>query len=170
MKSFRMLPLLAGLFACLLAPVVSQAATQRWLTNEERIVHSADLEVTITYADFDSLTATNQTKTIELFSVSTQVAVSLVKSVLVVPFKDASDAAFNTTLIEVGDGADTDRLLTSTQLNENGTEVLLKLGTGFYVYTATDTVDAKLTPMATKIGDELDTGKLRLYFKVFDHR
>lgn len=169
MNPFRTIPLLAGLFACLLAPV-SQAATQRFLTNEERIVHSADLVVEVTYADFDSLTATNQTRTIEAFSVSTKTAVHLVKSVLVTPFKDASDAAFNTTLIEVGDGSDTDRLLTSTQLNENGTEVLLKLGTGAYVYTATDTVDLLLTPMATKIGDDLDTGKLRLYFKIHDHR
>lgn len=170
MKTNRSLfaTILLGLLALLTLPV--HAVTQRVLPSQEKLKHGADLAVELTYADLATLTATNSTKTIELFSATTQVAVQLVKCVLDVPFQDASDAAFNSLLLEVGDGGDTDRLLTSTQVNVNGTEVLLKLGQSAYVYTSSDTVDVLLTPQAAKIGSNLDVGKLTLYFRIHDHR
>lgn len=73
-------------------------------------------------------TTANTAQVLNLLNVKAGQAVRLVHHKLVTAFKDASDSNFNTCAATVGDGSDPDRLLTSTELNENGTEVDLKFG------------------------------------------
>lgn len=84
-------------------------------------------QVVVRAEDLTEETA-NTAQVLNLLNVKAGQAVRLVKAVLVTPLKDASDAAFNTTAVTVGDGSDADRFLASMELNENGTEVDLKLG------------------------------------------
>ncbi len=125
--------------------------------------------VVLTYADLTE-TAANGTQTIALLSLLAGQAVLRCALRVATALADASDAAFNSVLLEVGDGGDTDRYLTSTQLNVNGTEVLYKLhpSTTPNVYVADDTVDALFTPGTGKILTDIDVGELTLLFEVAD--
>lgn len=90
---------------------------------------------------------------------------------LVQAFADASDAAFNTTTLIIGDGGDTDRFLTSSELNVNGTEVIFKGGTGTeLVYTTADTVDFTFGSMTAKSLADIDQGRILIYVKKADFR
>lgn len=139
------------------------------LGTEERLAHGGATHVAvITHEDLTETTA-NTAQTIELMDVANKVAVECVYTDLVTPFEDASDAAFNTNTLIVGDGGDTDRLLASQEMNENGTEVDMKVGTGTnYVYTGADTVDAVIGSMTAKSLSNIDTGEVRIYLKVID--
>jgi hypothetical protein len=84
---------------------------------------------------------------------------------------DASDASVNSLLIEVGDGGDTDRLLTQTELAVDGTEVLFKAAAGnAYAYPVADTVDALFTVAggASPTLAEINAGEVEIYFQVSD--
>ena len=94
---------------------------------EQAAAGGANIRVEITHTDLTE-TTTNTAQTIPLLTVAAKMAVRLVKAVLVTPFKDASDAAFNTNAATVGDGNSAGRFLASTELNLNGSEVPLKLG------------------------------------------
>jgi hypothetical protein len=122
-------------------------------------------EVRITHADLTETTAdTDQTLTI---AVAAGDLFQCLGMALVTPFEDASDAAFNSTQITVGDGNDADEFLLQTQINENGTEVDYIAGTGdAYAYTAADTVDILIESMAAKSLSDLDAGELVLYVKL----
>lgn len=111
-------------------------------------------------------TATAQT--IEAMTVKVGTLITACAARLITPFKDSADAANNTTAIQVGDGGDTDRFLTSTELNENGTEILAKGGTGTqHAYVAADTLDVLFeAPTTGKTLLALDTGKVHIYVRV----
>jgi hypothetical protein len=94
----------------------------------EAAYHKATHVAVVTHEDLTEATA-NTAQTIPLFTAAANSAVRLVKMILKVAFKDASDAAFNNVAITLGDSGDVDRLLPSTQINENGTEVDFKQGT-----------------------------------------
>ncbi|QYY35310.1 hypothetical protein [Ruficoccus sp. ZRK36] len=82
------------------------------------------------------------------------------------PFADASDAAFNTNTIQVGDGVDPDRLLASLQANANGSFVKYGSSAGGampFTYTAEDTIDVTVGAMSGKSLVNIDTGKLWLH-------
>ena len=90
-----------------------------------------------------------------------------VEGKLVTPFKDADDAAFNSTTIIVGDGGDTDRFMALQELNENGTEIRFPAGTGTVCrYTVADTIDITIGSMLGKSLANIDVGELHLYLDV----
>jgi hypothetical protein len=139
------------------------------LFGEEAAMHRANYLVVVTHKDLTEAAA-NTDQTIALFGVTANKSgVQLVKMEAPIPFEDIDDAAFNSTAVVVGDGGSTNRFLTSTQLNVNGTEVFLKYGTGTqHVYTADDTVDAVFSAIAAKALVSLDKGEVRFYFQVDD--
>lgn len=141
------------------------------LFNEEAAQAGANLVVEIPH---EALTETGSgtAQTILLFKAKANVqSVELVRAELVVPFEDTATAGTDSTLVEIGDDGDTDRLLTSTQLNRNGTEVYQKAGTGTkHVFSADNTVDALFTPKTGTTLASLNKGLLRLYFKKYDSR
>lgn len=81
---------------------------------------------------------------------------------------DFSDAGITSLLIEIGDGVDTDRLLTQTQIAVDGTEVLYKVEGAIsqpYAYTAADTIDALFTVAngGTPLLNETTSGEVHIY-------
>lgn len=139
---------------------------------EDIAANGANREVIITHEDLTVATV-DTAQTIALLSFpGLYHMVELVRMELLEAFEATADSASLTTLVEVGDGSDTDRLLTSTQLNKNGTEVFMKAGTGVrYVYASADTVDIVFAaPTSGKNLAALNKGKLRLLFNIYDAR
>ena len=121
----------------------------------------------VTHSDITESTADTD-QTIALLSVAAGDVVEKAAYKLVTAYSDASDAAFNDTKVQVGDGADTDRYIAATQVNVNGTEVLFaaNANTTAYAYTAADTVDLLVESMTAKSLSELDAGEIHIYLAV----
>jgi len=81
---------------------------------------------------------------------------------------DASDAAINSLLIELGDGTDPDRVLAQTQIAVDGTEILSATSNLAYAYPAADTLDAKFTCAggASPLLSEFTSGEIEIYLHV----
>jgi hypothetical protein len=134
------------------------------LTHEERVKHFATHVAKITHEDLTEATVNTAQDIALLTTPASKCSVEVVKTVLATPFKDASDAAFNTNALIIGDSGDTARLLASQELNENGTEVLKKRGTGTaQVYTAATVINANVAAMAAKALADVDTGEVLVY-------
>ena len=121
----------------------------------------------VTHTDLTESTADTD-QTIALLSVVAGDVVQKAAFQLVTAFKDASDAAFNDTQVQVGDGNDTDEYIAATQVNENGTEVLFaaNVNTVPFAYTAADTVDLLVESMTAKSLSNLDAGEIHIYLAV----
>jgi hypothetical protein len=108
--------------------VASWAAPQAVpLTIDERAYWDATHCVILEHDDFSTAT-TNTAQTVALFSVPANTLVRFSALVLETAFKDSADTNHNSTAITIGDGTDADLFLASTELNENGTEVMLAFG------------------------------------------
>lgn len=126
--------------------------------------------VKLTHEDLTETTA-NTAQVIELVTVEQGSVVQSVAYNLPVPFEDASDAAFNVTTLEIGDGTDPNRFIVSKELNENGTEILAwvtanDVNTLPYAYLAADTIDATIGSMAAKSLSDIDTGEIDILISV----
>ena len=87
------------------------------------------------------------------------------------PFKLSTNSSFDLTTVVVGDSGDTDRYIDSTELNENGTEVLYAVnneGKLPFVTTASTAVNAVFTPKAANNLAQLDTGEIHVYLETAD--
>lgn len=134
------------------------------LLDEEITATKANLLVILTHEDLNEATA-NTAQAIDLFTKGNGRTFKLVRSKLIKPFRDKSDADLNTTTLIVGDAGDADRLLASQELNLNGTEVLVKEGTGtVHAPTADTTVQATFGSMAAKSLVNIDEGEVHLFF------
>lgn len=124
-------------------------------------------KVILTSADLTEST-TNTAQTIELLDVAAGDVVHTAAVRLVTAMADASDSAYNTTTLVVGDGASSNRYVTSQELNVNGTEVLFKAATNTapHAYTAADTVDAVFGSMTDKALADIDTGEVHVFLGV----
>jgi hypothetical protein len=121
----------------------------------------------VTHTDLTESTADTD-QTIALLSVVAGDVVQKAAYKLVTAFSDASDAAFNDTKVQVGDGSDTDEYIAAAQVNENGTEVLFaaNVNTVPFAYTAADTVDLLVESMTAKSLSNLDAGEIHIYLAV----
>ena len=124
-------------------------------------------KVIITHNDLTTATA-NTAQTIELLSVAAGDVVNTAAVKVVTAFSDASDTAYNTTTLIVGDDGTTNRFVTSQELNVNGTEVLYKAATNTapHAYTAANTVDAVFGSMAAKSLSDIDAGEVHVFLGV----
>jgi hypothetical protein len=93
------------------------------LSINEQVPFGANAVAVLTHEDLTE-SADNTAQVIALFTAPAGKAIRYIGHKLVRAFKDASDAAFNTTPITAGDAGDPDRLLVSTELSENGTEIV----------------------------------------------
>jgi hypothetical protein len=137
------------------------------LPNETKAATGFTHKAIVTHVDLTESTADTD-QTIALLSVVAGDVVQKAAFQLVTAFKDASDAAFNDTQVQVGDGNDTDEYIAATQVNENGTEVLFaaNVNTVPYAYTAADTVDLLVESMTAKSLSNLDAGEIHIYLAV----
>ena len=124
-------------------------------------------KVIITHSDLTEAAA-NTAQTIELLDVAAGDVVHTAAVKLVTAFSDASDTAFNSTTLIVGDDGSTNRFVTSQELNVNGSEVLYKAATNTapHAYTAANTVDAVFGSMAAKSLSDIDTGEVHIFLGV----
>jgi hypothetical protein len=137
------------------------------LPNETKAATGFTHKAIVTHVDLTESTADTD-QTIALLSVVAGDVVQKAAFQLVTAFKDASDAAFNDTQVQVGDGNDTDEYIAATQVNENGTEVLFaaNVNTVPFAYTAADTVDLLVESMTAKSLSDLDAGEIHIYLAV----
>jgi hypothetical protein len=121
------------------------------LPNETKAATGFTHKAIVTHVDLTESTADTD-QTIALLSVVAGDVVQKAAYQLVTAFSDASDAAFNDTQVQVGDGNDTDEYIAATQVNENGTKVLFaaNVNTVPFAYTAADTVDLLVESMTAK--------------------
>lgn len=125
--------------------------------------------ITLTHEDLTETTA-NTAQTFEVLTVKVGSLLKDAAIYLVTPFEDASDAAFNSNTVTVGDGSDVDRFIAATQVNENGTEVDAKgsANTAPYAYTAADTIDIVVNSMSGKSLSNIDTGELKVLLNLVE--
>lgn len=126
--------------------------------------------IILTHEDITE-SAANTAQTIAIMTVLAGQALLGAALKLVTPFKDASDNAFNSTTIKVGDGIDDDRAINSQQANENGTEVLYGVNDPAklpYVYLADDTIDIIFGSMAAKALSDIDVGEVHILLAIAD--
>jgi hypothetical protein len=137
------------------------------LPNETKAATGFTHKAIVTHEDLTESTADTD-QTIALLSVAAGDVVEKAAYKLVTTFEDASDAAFNDTKVQVGDGTDTDEYIAATQVNENGTEVLFaaNVNTVPFAYTAPDTVDLKVESMTAKSLSNIDAGEIHIYLAV----
>lgn len=137
------------------------------LPNETKAATGFTHKAIVTHVDLTETTADTD-QTIALLSVVAGDVVEKAAFQLVTAFSDASDAAFNDTKVQVGDGSDTDEYVAATQVNENGTEVLFaaNVNTVPFAYTAADTVDLLVESMTAKSLSDLDAGEIHIYLAV----
>ena len=137
------------------------------LPNETKAATGFTHKAIVTHVDLTETTADTD-QTIALLSVVAGDVVQKAAYKLVTAFSDASDAAFNDTKVQVGDGSDTDEYIAAKQVNENGTEVLFaaNVNTVPFAYTAADTVDLLVESMTGKSLSDLDAGELHIYLAV----
>jgi len=136
------------------------------LPYEARIATGFTHVAEIVAADLTQVTAATA-QTIELIPVALGSLVEKAAVLVETAFADASDTAFNSVTVEVGDGGSAARFLAAQQVNVNGTEVMAKGGTGtLHAYTGTDTVDIKFNSMSDKSLVDIDTGKLFVFLSV----
>jgi hypothetical protein len=127
----------------MLAAGLAQAASFHPLTEQERANLGATHVATFTYADFtETTTNTAQTFT-NVFAVAAKEGVELVAMQLATAFDTGNTNYTGSVLVEVGDGADADLYLTSTELASDGTEVFLKFGRS--VQAATSVISTNVT-------------------------
>ncbi len=120
----------------------------------------------VTHTDLDEST-NNTAQVLELCDVKAGDIILGCAVHVLTSFADAADNAFNTTTIEVGDGGDVDRFLASQEVNANGTIITSKAGTGtLKAFTATDTVDIKVTSMSGKNLAALTKGELIVLLRI----
>lgn len=124
-------------------------------------------KIVLTSDDLTETTA-NTAQTIAILTVDAGDIVSDCAVILNDGFEDASDNALNSTTLIVGDDGSTNRYLTSTELNENGSEVDYKAGTqtAGYAYLAANTVDAIFGSMTDKSLSNVDVGEVTILLKV----
>ena len=139
------------------------------LSSEERFQGGFTHRAVLTYADLTE-TAANTAQTIAIYSAAVGQAVAKAATRLVTEFEDASDTAFNTTTLIVGDDGSTNRFIASQELNANGTVVTYKgnANTTPYVYVTANTVDAVFGSMAAKALNDIDTGEVHILLEVID--
>lgn len=139
------------------------------LSLEAQAAYGGNFEVLITHEDLtDAVASEAQTLTVPI---AAKMSVRCVRSILDVAFENSSSAGFDDLTVVVGDGGSTSRFLTSTQVNKNGTEVLLKSGVDIeYPYTVDDTVDITFTPKTGATLLSLDAGRMRLILNIQDAR
>lgn len=140
------------------------------LSPSDQMFRLATHKVIITYTDLVALGA-NATGTIAIIPASgtfpAGTKARFAQLDLVTTF-DFSDAGITSLLIEVGDGGDTDRLLTQTQIAVDGTEVLSKVEGAVsqpWAYQAADTIDALFTVAngGSPLLNEATSGEVHLY-------
>lgn len=142
------------------------------LTPEERMFNLATHKVIISYSDLTTA-ATTQTTQIFPSGSGTAAAGTTVRfaGLYLVTAFDFSDSSINSLLCEVGDGGDTDRFLTQTEIAADGSYVSNKTSAATsqpYTYDSADGIDVKFTVAGggSPLISEATSGVVELYLHI----
>lgn len=161
---------LSAAVALVWAPVSVLAVTGGPVSVQTAALTGATHVYEVTHEDFTE-TSTNTAETVVLMNVEAKMGVEVIAVEMTEDFLESGNTNHNSSAITVGDGGDVDRFLASMELNQNGSEVDLKYGTGTSLaYTTSDTVDLVLTPSTNDAPSELTQGKIKVWLKIFDAR
>ena len=131
---------------------------------ETQALLGCNTEVVVDYTDLSDTAGTTKTLTV---AVDAGKLVTGGPHILSTTFTDGA-ATMSSLAYVVGDGGDPDRYLTTTEVEETGTEVTYKAGTGTSnAYTGVDTVDLAFTATGANL-DTLTAGKLKVYLNIVD--
>jgi hypothetical protein len=124
-----------------------------------------NLLATITAADLTASTADDLNSFTSVIPAKSRISDVLL--VLDTPFENTADSANDSTTISVGDGSAVTTFLSATQVNLNGTEVLIKTMTGSATaYATANTLKIVFTPKTSTALTALNKGKVRIYVKL----
>lgn len=191
--------LMIGLAVLVLIGATTNAAEYRPCSAQERSFYGATHVVVLDHDDLTTATTNTAQTLTNVLTVAAGEAVQFVVGVLDEDFDSQNIYYTNTTstLLEIGDGSDTDLFASSTELASDGTEVDVILprtaetaittttgaieGTNYVktatvattvygrkLYTSAGFVAFQFTPNAEEALSWLSKGKIRLYFKRFD--
>ena len=131
---------------------------------ETQALLGCNTEVVVDYTDLSDTAGTTKTLTV---AVDAGKLVTGGPHILSTTFTDGSATMTNLTYT-VGDSGDPDRYLTITEVEETGTEVTYKAGTGTSnAYTGSGTIDLAFTATAANL-NTLTAGKLKVYLNIVD--
>lgn len=143
-------------------------------TNTFRSVNEAprgfNHRIVVDHTDLTT-SANNTTQSLTLITLPAGTVVKSAAYWLKTPFKLSTNSSFDLTTMIVGDSGDTDRYIDSSELNENGTEVVYAVnneGKLPSVTTASTAVNAVFTPKAANNLAQLDTGEIHIYLETAD--
>jgi len=110
----------------------------------------------------------NTAQDVKIITVPAKSVVSRVAMHLSVPFQKTGTTAYNTNALIIGDSGDTDRWLTTTEVNVNGTEILAKAqpSTVPHAYVTATDINANFASMASYDLAELDAGEVEVFFSL----
>jgi len=132
--------------------------------------HLATHKVIVKAADVAALGASAGPVALPILTVPVGTTVRFAGFNLVTAF-DFSDAGITSLLMELGDGADPNRFLLSTETAADGTEVLFQDATPVtqpYTYLVADTVDALFTAAngGSPLLSECNAGEIEIYLHI----
>jgi len=173
---------LLGAFAALVLTQSASAVTVELLSADQAGLSGFTHRITVEYSDLTAAAGASDTNvTVAIFpttSGQTTPAGTIVTACamrLVTEFDSSSDASINEILLRVGDGGDTDRFLTSTEVSEAGTAVTYKVTANSvdslpYAYTSADTIDVVVGVAGggSPTVDELTSGKVYIFLRIVD--
>lgn len=161
--------LMAALMA-LVTAIVVQAATVRPLDTAESARRGASHVVTILESDLTDTNTATFSQVLTNGTIAANTAIVPVALVLATPFNinDATTNAYNTTVVTIGDTASSNTsLVSSTELNQNGTEVYVKIpAVASKLYTSASALTFAFTGMTNQALSAFSKGRLDFYFRV----
>jgi hypothetical protein len=140
-------------------------------TNAFRSLHESprgfNYRFVITHEDLTESTD-NTAQDITLITLPAYSVVKSAATYLKTPFKQTSDASYNSNTVIVGDAADDNRYIASQQINLNGTEILAQAqaSTTPFANVAATAVVAKFAAMASYSLADLDAGEIHIFLEV----
>lgn len=139
------------------------------LIEEQQANNGGFTHVAVIDADDLTMATANTVQDITLGTVPKGWVINKVMARLVTPFQDVSDAAYNSTTLIVGDAGSSNRYITSSQLNLNGTEITYPVyNNTAYQVTADTAIVAEFGSMSAKSLSNLDKGEVHIFFQLID--
>lgn len=139
----------------------------RPLTTNEQADNGGYNHIAVVTADALTQTTANTAQTITLCGIKIGDIIGKVLWRAKTYFKDASDAAFNTTTMSVGDDASVTTYKAAIELNVNGTEVSEGFtNTAVGPYTVASNLTVTFNAMVAKSLSNIDTGEVVILFQL----
>ncbi len=121
------------------------------------------------YSDIPASVANNTATTWNVATLPAGTIIFKAVLIMVTAFQDASDTAFNSDTVSLGDTGSATRYFSAVEFNVNGTEVPDTIYSTPYLYTASDTLILTLNSMTAKSVSNLDVGTGLVLLQIGDH-